>query len=1130
MSIPPERWLLPIAIICLFSTRGISGAGEYDAKIKPLLKERCFACHGALQQQSGLRLDAGSFIRQGGDNGAAVVPGDPSASLLIQKVSSVDDAVRMPPDGERLTAEQIDLLRAWIQAGAPSPVDEQPEADPREHWAFRPVVRPEVPSALGKVWPRNPIDAFVAVEHERLGLVPQQEAPRTLLIRRLYLDLVGVPPTAEELATIAQDNRDGWYERLVDELLEDPRHGERWARHWMDVWRYSDWWGLGNQLRNSQQHIWHWRDWIVESLSEDLPYDEMVRLMLAADELHPDDPERLRATGFLARNFFLFNRHQWMDETVEHVSKAFLGLTMNCTKCHDHKYDPFVQTDFYRLRAFFEPYHVRTDIVPGQADLAIDGIPRAFDALPDEPTYRFIRGDENRPDKSQAIPPGIPELLAFDELTIEKVALPAAAWQPERQPWVIEAHLSAARGEVSAAETKLKSAQEKVAAALKKLDTLRTAAKPSGDADARPAESLPAVAEDFQTLDPQRWKLFGGEWVHMPGRLEQRQDGPQRAGLRWLGEAPRDFDATLRFTIIGGSRWRSVTIGFDATAPDPTAPASPTDHEQFVYVSGVQGGSKIQAAYRQAGNTAYPSDGMRSLPIELNREYTFRVQVRDTLINASLDGQPVLAWRTPIARRAGAMQLTTFDALAVIHGVNIGPLSPEVQLREPTSVPNGEPSTLAQAETLVADASAEQRVAATALDAAQAELESLRRRGEALRAAWASADAGGSDETLMSQELMLRTAAVKAERQASLAKAQHAAAEIELRLLRAGTDKRESIEKELQSALASVEKAKTTAAAEVTPNDHFAPIAGAKWSPTRFRSSGADDPTLTFPAHSSGRRKAFAQWLTDPRHPLTARVAVNHIWTRHLGTPLVPTMFEFGRHGTPPTHPELLDWLAAELVSNKWSMKHLHRLIVTSATYRLDSSAAGQEANLAIDRDNAHYWRRTPVRLESQVVRDSLLALAGTLDWTRGGPSVPIAQQAESKRRSLYFFHSNNEQNLFLTTFDEARVTECYRREQSIVPQQALAMSNSRLVLETAGPIAARIVAAVGVDSGAEGDLSFIRQAFTMILGMDATEAEAAAGLRAMDAWRRLPDGSDQSARTHFIWALLNHNDFVTLR
>ncbi|HTU27167.1 MAG TPA: DUF1553 domain-containing protein, partial [Pirellulales bacterium] len=230
---------------------------------------------------------------------------------------------------------------------------------------------------------------------------------------------------------------------------------------------------------------------------------------------------------------------------------------------------------------------------------------------------------------------------------------------------------------------------------------------------------------------------------------------------------------------------------------------------------------------------------------------------------------------------------------------------------------------------------------------------------------------------------------------------------------------------------------------------------------------------------------------------------------------------------------ELLDWLAAELVESGWSMKHLHRLIVSSAAYRMSSSLAGAEAAAGRDPDNRYWWRRVPIRLEAQAVRDSLLSLAGTLDATRGGPPVPPALQADSTRRSLYFVHSNNERNLFLTVFDDALVKDCYRREQSIVPAQALALVNSRLALDASQQIAGRLSGMAANDAAADtaaDDTAFVRQAFRVVLGITAGEAEMAASQKALDAWRGLPGGSTAAARANFVWALINHNDFVTLR
>ena len=878
------------ATMVLLASGMARGAVDYERDIKPLLRGRCYACHGALKQKAGLRLDTVALMKKGGESGEAVAAGDPAKSILIERVMESDADERMPPkhEGEPFTPAQVRMLREWIASGAPAPVDEKAEMDPKEHWAFRPRVRPKVPSVTGAAWVRNPLDAFVARKREEHALAPQPEAPRLVLLRRLYFDLLGLPPGAGEIEDFEKDQRPDSYEKLVDRLLNDPRHGERWARHWMDVWRYSDWWGLGNELRNSQKHIWHWRDWMVEALNADTPYDEMVRQMLAADELYPTDPAKLRATGYLARDFFLFNRNQWMEETVEHVGKGFLGLTMNCAKCHDHKYDPIAQADFYRMRAFFEPYHVRMDMVPGESDLTRDGIPRAFDGWLDAPTYRFVRGEESKPDKTKVIAPGVPALLAFKELEIQTVSLPSEAWQPERIPWVLDAHIAAAKAKLAPAEAALTKVNEKLAEA---------------------------------------------------GKKEQDAAGTQA----------------------------------------------------------------------------------------------------------------------------------------------------------------------------VAVAGAEVKVATLALDVARAVATSIERRAAAMRATWANAGDSGDAAAV----------AAKAERVVTAATARQKVAEAELHLLRTAADKRSALEQEVKKAAETLEKAEKALAES---SQKYSPLlpAGAQWSPTRFLDSTKNDPMVKFPAQSSGRRKALAEWITDARNPLTARVAVNHIWTRHMGTPLVANVFDFGRKSAVPDNPELLDWLASELVESGWSMKHLHRLIVTSATYRMSSSLAGGEANAEKDPENRFWWRRTPIRLESQAIRDSLLALSGSLDSTMGGPPILPANQAASKRRSLYFFHSNNERNLFLSTFDDAEVKECYRRDQSIVPQQALALTNSKLVSESAPKIATLLAL--------PDEAAFIRKAFTVLLGIKASDAEVTASVSALDAWRKLPKATPENARGNFIIALINHNDFVTLR
>ena len=890
-------------------------AGDYEAVLKPLLRERCVSCHGALQQKAGLRLDTVAGMLRGGKHGPVLVVGKAEQSVMVLRTTSADADERMPPEheGQPFSEAQVALLKQWITDGASAPAGETPEADPRDHWAFRPRQRPPVPTVARGDWVRNPIDAFISRSHEAATLSPRPEAPRRLQIRRLYLDLIGLPPTEAEMRQALGDPSEEGYARTVDRLLEDPRHGERWARHWMDVWRYSDPWGLGDQHRNSARHLWHWRDWIVESLNANLPYDEMIRLMLAADESHPDDLEQLRATGFLARNYFLFNRNQWLDETVEHVGKAFLGLTLNCAKCHDHKYDPLPQTDYYRMRAFFEPYQVRMDLVPGEADLARDAIPRAYDRNPETPTYLFVRGQETQPDRSRVMAPGVPALLGVTLPDIRPVDLPPTAWQPERRPWVLETQVRVARQE---------------------LETVRAEA------------------------------------------------------ARALAKAAASTNAT----------------------------------------ASVSSSAKIAVA--------------------------------------------------------------------------------------------------------------------------EARLESVIRRAEAQRASWkddpTSASAAETTDAA-------RRAAVKAERREKLARHRLTLAETEQKRATAEASKKDALAKELATQTERLIALEKEAAQEPASSDTFSALSGTAWVPTRFLDSTKDDPAVPPQHHSTGRRTALARWITDPGNPLTARVAVNHLWNRHFGASLAPALFDLGRKGGTPEHAELIDWLACELVDHNWSLKHLHRLIVTSAAYRMDSTLAGASAELARDPDNRHWWRRTPIRVESQVIRDTLLAHAGRLDTTHGGPTVGSSDQAQSRRRSLYFHHSNNDRNLFLTTFDEALVKECYRRETSIVPQQALALLNGRLVGDCA-PDIARNLAATSPDPS---DEAFVRHAFDQLLGFEPGPAELQAALEALrgpfagsagEAGGKVGPATGASAvkaqktqaqaqqdapmpaRAQLVWSLVNHGDFVTLR
>lgn len=861
-------------IVSLFATLALFVADapgepvDYVKEVKPALQARCYACHGALRQKAGLRVDTAKSLVEAG----VVVPGKSAESSLVGHVLGADGLKRMPPpsEGEPLSDRQIDSLKRWIDAGALAPPGEKPDPDPRDHWAFRPPVRaPVPPTPEAQFRFRNPVDAFLANEWNKHGLMPQVAVDKRLLLRRVTLDLTGLPPTPQQAEVFLQDQSPDAYEKLVDRLLESPQYGEHWGRHWLDIWRYSDWWGLGAELRNSQKHIWRWRDWVVESLNADVGYDEMIREMLAADELYPTDAAKLRATGYLARPYFLFNRTSWLDEVIEHMGKGFLGLTFNCAKCHDHKFDAIRQDDYYRLRAFFEPYQVRTDMVAGEPDFEKDGLPRVFDCNLEAPTYKHERGDERRPLTNVPLAPGLPALLTFADFKIEPVKLPWEGHSPHLRAYV--------------AATYLAQAESKVANARSDLDKNRS-----------------ALAEK-------------------------------------------------RFALS-------------------------------------------------------------------------------------------LAELTSVAARAAADR------------------SPESK-------------------------------------------ESAR-------------------------------VAAMAEKAASVAGAELALAQAQTDLSKAAESGKAAAMKKLDAARASLAKAK--ADCEKTGETYTALRGANKAAESNLEKD--DSRTKPFPKTSTGRRTALANWIADRRNPLTARVLVNHMWARHFGRPLVATVFDFGRKGTAPTHPELLDWLACEFMEHGWSMKHMHRLMVTSAAYQMSSSAkiesgSAQSSSASLDPENRWYWRQNPVRMESQSVRDALLALAGQLDFTLGGPSVPLPAQDGSRRRSLYFFQSHNDHNRFLAQFDDANVLECYRRSESIVPQQALALSNSKLVLQATEALAAKLHENLGnVDDGA-----FVMTAFQTILGYDPSAAERRACLEALAEWRAQLQAKKHAdptrkSRTDLVAALINHNDFVTIR
>lgn len=1046
MTVVLDRFYLRIAHLALAWLSAITVAAaepvDYLIDIKPLLAEKCYSCHGALKQEAGLRLETRELM----DDGGVIVAGDLDESELLIRISANDDR-RMPPHGEgsALHVDEIALIRRWIAEGAGAPDEPTPQS-PKEHWAFQPIQSPKSPVIASG----NPIDALLEQTRREAGVTTVDEAARTIAIRRLYLDLIGLPPSQKQL----DDDRP--WNLIVDELLSSPAHAERWARHWMDVWRYSDWYGLGKQLRVSQKHLWHWRDWIIHSLMADKGYDRMVMEMIAGDELSPNDPDVVAATGFLARNYYLFNRTTWLDNTIEHTGKAFLGLTLNCAKCHDHKYDPVSQLDYYRFRAIFEPHQVRLDVVPGETDFEKDGLPRVFDDHIDEPTYLHVRGDAKNPDTSKKISPGVPAILDHFATSIEPIALPPQAYAPGSRDEVQRMRLSEAMEKLRVAEQELEAARQKLAN--KPKDTTA------------PKQTPFTLTDDFDSENPAVWDLIGEGWEYRDGNLRQTSATRERSMAKCLKRVPRDFEMTCRYTTTGGTTYKSVTFRFDQSEDGRYA--------NFVYTSGHAPAPKVQAAFTREGKDHYPVEGRTPKAIEVGRPYELRVAVRGTLANVWLDGELVKAYRFPGPRREGFFSLSAFDATADFDSITIRSLPGDLKLTESDK---GSPKNIEQ----------NVEFAASKLLLAQARVASV-------KATIAADQAKYGDDSQDPEKLANR--AVFAEAQLLKRSAEHA------RLV--------GDEKATEEAAKQLKKATNRLTEAKAGETDYLPLKGALKALETPAHNESQYPRVYSPI-SSGRRLALARWMASGENPLTARVAVNHVWMRHFGTPLVESVFDFGLRAKKPKHHRILDFLASELIENDWSLRHIHRLIVTSNTYRLSSSTLGAESNRQRDPENLCYWRANSRRMESQVVRDSLLSLAGQLDTRVGGPSIDPSQG--SNRRSIYFLHSRDQRDRFLSMFDDADLMQCYRRSESIVPQQALALVNSQLAIKMASEIAKALPS--------DSNQAFVNAAFERLLCRSPDRDELT------ECLRHFEDPSDvQRTRMQFVLAILNHNDFVTIR
>jgi mono/diheme cytochrome c family protein len=775
-------------------------AAFFEQTIQPILAGHCFKCHShaADKIKGGLVLDSLAGALKGGDTGPALVPGKPEASLLVKAIGYGDPDLQMPPKGKKLSVEQIAALTKWVKQGAPWPgqaaaVALKPRGkiteEDRQWWAFQPVRDPQVPVTADGGWACNPIDKFIFARLKAEGLKPSAPAGREALIRRVFFDLTGLPPSPKEVDEFIADRAPDAYEQVIDRLLLSPRYGERWARHWLDLVRYAE--SDGYRADDYRPQVWRYRDYVIQSFNEDKPYNRFVQEQLAGDELWPDDPMAAKvAPTFLRHWIYEYNirdaKGQWatiLNDITDVAGDLFLGTGMQCARCHDHKFDPILQKDYYRLQAFFGSLLPRDDLIVATTQQKADH------------------------------------------------AVKLAHWK----------------------------------------------------------EAAGAVLEKIEAIESKY-------------RAHARKDA--------IAKFPEDIQALIL---------------------KPVAERTPYEHQI------------AELAYRQ-------------VQYEFDRLDT-KIKGED---KASLD--------------ALRKQLREFDVLKpeplppAFTVTDVGPVA------APTMVPKGK-----NAQTV--------------------------------------------DPGFLSV-----------------------------------LDERPAVIKPVPTA----------------PN-------------------------------STGRRSELARWLTQPDNPLSTRVIANRVWQYHFGRGLVASASDFGHLGEKPSHPELLDWLTTQFVKRGWSFKQLHRLILTSATYRQAAVVPTPEVARLKDPENRLLWRMNSRRLDAEQIRDAILTVTGELDLKMGG----AAGEYSKPRRTIYSRVTRNVRDPLLEVFDAPdNFFSTAQRNTTTTPTQALLLINSQMMLQHARAFAAHLT-----QPPARNDREVVSQAYRLTFGRNPEANELKSTLAFLEAQaRRVPEEKPKAA------------------
>ncbi len=896
--------VLALSGLALCTQLAVSAASvDFVRDVRPIFQQYCYSCHGATQQKSGLRLDIKSeALKGGGGYGPSILAGNASESPLIELVTHDDADSRMPPEGQGPSAVEIATLERWIDEGAiwPDGVDLATLEDRLDHWSFKPVSDPEVPAVDGSDWPRGTIDRFVLARLEQEGLIPAPPADAVAWLRRVTLDLTGLPPTGKDVSEFlrALKDREAAYSAVVDRLLKSPRYGERWAQHWLDVVRYADTHGF--EVNTERPQAWPYRDYVIAAMNDDTPYDRFIKEQIVGDATGED-----AATGFLVTASVLLPgqigrdgpsmrlaRQDALDEIVNNIGHTFLGLSVGCARCHDHKFDPISAKDYYSMQSFVAGVEYKErEMHSRQAEASrkeADSLRQRMAEI-DKQLIRFVpfarpRSERNAEALVSETNTSVDAQALARDLSLRQVVSPSvnidcfAPVTAKRLRFTVLAtnSLEPCIDELEVFNT----AGENIA-----ISNLGTTVTTSGDTTVANRHERRFI-NDGEYGNSRSWmsNAVGKGWVELEFTEEH-----EITRVMWGRDREEKFKDRLaseyRIEVASGEDWRLV-----ADSTDRLPPSAATKESTPFRVSKLDNDEKQEA-------------------------------------NRLLEEKQGLHAKIKSAERGQIAFAGTFRKPDDIHVLARG--DPE-RPQQPVV-----PAVLS-----------------------------------------AFGDVALPDETAEQQ-----------------------------------------------------------------------------------------------------RREALALWIASAENPLTARVMANRIWQGHFGIGIVETANDFGRNGAKPSHPELLDWLAQELIRSGWSIKHMHRLIVLSATYR--QSTAQNMIAASKDADARLLWRYPSRRLEAEAIRDCMLAVSGQLNLTTGGPGFNLFKQRgglsgftpiesftdDGLRRMIYAHKVRRERDAVFGAFDCPDAGQSTpRRIESTTPIQALNLLNSRFTIDQAEAFAERVQAEVGED------------------------------------------------------------------